>query len=187
MNPSLTTSQLRKVFYLALSLWSIAIFVNVLTLLNIDVADSFPFVWGLHLGIFAIILPIILSQAGNIKHQNTNKKQKLNLISVFKGAPIWLPIIVVGSILYAIIGFFVFNDGSLGGTADFRDGQYIVHNRGTFVKTITKEQYHIYNAEVLQGFSIVWIWFYGLGAAMLHKIIRMRKSSDEKSITNDIS
>lgn len=170
----LKTEHLRKIFYLSVSLWSIAIVINILTIFNIDVADSFPFVWILHLGIFAIILPIILSQAGSKNDKAT--RQKFNLIAVFKGAPIWIPILAIGGIVCAIIGLIFFMESSIDGTVAFdTETGYYLHNRGKFIKNITEEQYHIYNAEILQGFSTVWIWFYGFGMAMLHKINRDRK------------
>lgn len=170
-------------FYLAVIGWLISVTAHLLSLAHIDVADSFPFIWGLHLLVFVVWIPTIIILVKNKELLSTLHSGKMNILNpiaffklIFKQSPKWLTIIAIVGFVYANINFILFM-GSQHGTPDIRDGQYILENHGQLIRNLTAEEYHAYKADILRGFSGHWILFYGLAAAVLYPF-----SKDSKTV-----
>ena len=161
-------------FYFAATGWTLGLIVHILSLADYDVEDKVPFVWILHLGIFVVWLPTILNLRKNEEFIAYRKSKMMNRMNpfgflkiIFKQTPIWLRIIAIGGFLYAGINFMLFIT-SQHGTPGIQDGQYILHNHGYVIKTLTEQEYHHYKANIVRGFSGHWLVFYGLAAAVLY-------------------
>lgn len=147
--------------------------VHLLTVADVDVTAKVPLVWVLHSGIFVVWLPAILTLKNSRVARDFQKAGTLNTMNpvallkmMFHNTPTWLAVIAIAGLLYAPINFMVFI-ASQTGVPDIHNGQYILHNHGQLIKTLTEQEYHHYRANELRGFSGHWLAFYGMAAAIL--------------------
>jgi len=160
-------------FYFAVTGWTLGLIVHLLSLADIDIKDKVPFIWVLHIGIFVVWLPTVFDLNKNEElreYQQSGSLNKMNPVEfykiIFRQTPTWLTIIAIGGFFYAIINFMLFMT-SQHGTPGIQDGQYILHNHGQLLKTLTEQEYHHFKANEVRGFSGHWIAFYGIAAAVL--------------------
>lgn len=171
-------------FYFAASCWTLALVVHLLSVASIDVTDKVPFVWVLHLGIFVVVVPAVISLEKD-KEIKDHLKSKTTFIpppvSLFieiyrlRKPPVWLIVIAITGFIYGIINFILFLKSSHLGSPSIRDGQYILHNHGTLVKILTEQEYHHYKANEVRGFSGHWLFFYSIAATILHPFNKQKK------------
>ena len=161
-------------FYLAIIGWTLGLIVHLLSIADYNAADKVPFIWLLHVGIFIVWLPAVLMltknkelkafrQLGSLKQLNPIVASKI----FFGQTPTWLTIIAVAGFFYAIINFVLFMTTSQMGVPDFKNGQYILHNHGKLIKTLSEGEYYHYKTNEVRFFSGHWLLFYGLAAAVL--------------------
>ncbi len=165
----------KYLFYFAAFGWALSLLIHLLALADIDVTESVPFVWLLHLGIFVVWLPVLLELRKEQDLQNGSFKNRMNpaifLKAVFKGTPTLLVIIAVAGFFYAMINFLLFMQSQTG-VPTLKEGQYVLSNHGQLIKTLTEAEYHHYKANEVRGFSGHWIAFYGIATAVLFRFIR---------------
>lgn len=161
-------------FWIAVTGWTLALLVHILSIFDVDVQGKAPYVWLLHIGIFVVYVPAILSLRKNTRFKTFESSGTPNRIgpfglfkALFERAPSWMVVIVVAGLFYAFVNFLV-SMGSLPGTPAVKDGQYYLHNHGHWMRNITEREYRHYKAATVRGFSGHWIAFYGLAAAMLY-------------------
>jgi hypothetical protein len=172
----------KYLFYFALSCWIIGILIHVLSIADINVAEKMPLVWLLHVGIFAVWIPVVLDLRNNQEvqvFQQEAKQVKTSSFGLFKiifeEIPKWITILAVCGFFYAGINFVLFMFSQVG-TAVIKDGQYILSSHGKLIKTITEQEYHHFKANELRGFSGHWIAFYGIATAILFKYSGLTKN-----------
>lgn len=165
-------------FYFAAVGWTLGLLVHALAILNFDVAEKVPFVWILHIGIFVVWFPTIFDIRENEELTEYLQSKLLNRINpfgffkiLFKYAPTWLTVIAIVSFIYAFINF-IFFFFTQEGTPLMENGQYILQQHGKFIKIITEQEYHHYNASELRGFSGHWLAFYGMAMPILFPFSR---------------
>lgn len=163
----------KYLFYFAVTGWALGLIVHILSVADFDITEKVPFVWVLHIGIFVVWIPAILELRKNEElktHQQNGRRNKTTAFEfikiIFRKAPAWLTIIAIGGFFYAFINFIFFMNAS-NGVPDIKDGQYILHNHGQLIKTLTEQEYHHFKANEVRGFSGHWLAFYGLAAAIL--------------------
>jgi len=161
-------------FWAAVVGWTMALIAHVCSLADIDVQEKIPYIWGLHIGVFLIWIPMVyvLKNSGGVNpFQASEVRRSGNPIRFFKtlaeGTPSWIVGIAVVGLVYAFANFFVFFFAQ-GGTPAVRDGQYYLHSHGQWIRNITEKEYHHYKAATIRGFSGHWIAFYGIAVAMLY-------------------
>lgn len=169
-------------FYFAVTGWTLGLIVHLLSLADFDIADKVPLVWVLHIGIIVVWIPTILDLRKNEKLNEYQQSGILKIINPFtffkiilKETPTWLIIITIGSFFYAIINSNLFMNSQLGVT-DIKDGQYILHNHGQLIETLTEQEYHHYNANEMREFSVPLLLFYGFAAAVLYPFKKQKTS-----------
>jgi len=162
----------KYLFYFAVFGWGLSLLIHVLALADIDVTESIPFVWLLHVGIFVVWLPVVVELRKDQALQNGSFLNRMNPVSfyktLFKGTPPLLVITALAGFFYAMINFLLFMQSQTG-VPDLREGQYILHNHGQLIKTLTEAEYHHYKANEVRGFSGHWIAFYGIATAVLFR------------------
>lgn len=163
----------KNLFYFAVTGWTLGLIVHLLSVADVDVTAKVPFVWVLHIGIFVVWIPAILELRKNEElkaYQQNGRRNKTNPFEVvkimFSKAPTWLTVIAIGGFFYAFVNFMLFMNASIG-SVDIKDGQYILHNHGQLIKTLTEQEYHHVKANEVRGFSGHWLAFYGIAAAVL--------------------
>jgi len=161
-------------FYFAVTGWALVLLVHILSLIDFDVTEQFPYVWLLGIGIFVVWLAAILKLKKNKKLKelkNADFRKRLNPLSSFKiffeNTPTWLTVIAIGGFFYAGINFFLFLH-SVPGQAEIIGGLHVLQSHGHIIKTLTEQEYHHYQALTVRGFSGHWLAFYGIAAAILY-------------------
>lgn len=163
-------------FFVAATGWMLGLTVHLLSLSGVDVMEKVPFVWLLHLGIFAIWVPTILSLKKKKELRGNQDSSPFNALSNFlENTPHWLNAIAVVGFVYAFINFALFFFSIEGSTA-IKDGEYILHNHGHLIKKLTEQEYHSYRAQELRGFSGHWLAFYGFAVAALYPFAKKKRS-----------
>ena len=182
----------KLLFYFAFTGFICAVIVHILSLANIDVNETLPFVWLLHIGIFIVWIPTVFDLRNSPDLKDLQQKKTLgfsNPIQVlkifFKGAPNWLPFIILLLGLYAFLNFFR-SFLTETGTPDFENGQYVLKNHGQLIKVLTAQEYHYHKANLLRGFSGHWILFYSVATGVLYKYSGFAKPANSEPNTNQI-
>jgi hypothetical protein len=128
-------------FYFAVTGWILGLIVHLLSIAEFDISDKVPFVWVLHIGIFVVWIPMVLSLRKNEELNTYQQSGVLNRVNpfgffkiIFKQTPTWLIIIAIGGFFYAMLNFLLFMNS---------------------VQT-----------NELRGFSGHWIAFYGIASAI---------------------
>ncbi|MBS3945508.1 MAG: hypothetical protein KGZ42_08415 [Melioribacter sp.] len=175
-------------FYFAVTGWTLGLIVHLLSIADYNASDKVPFVWLLHVGIFVVWLPVVFILTKNEELKAFRQSGTLNQLNpvaaskiFFRQTPRWLTIIAVAGFFYAIINFVFFMTTSHFGVPDIKDGQFILHNHGKLIKTLTEQEYHHYKANEVRGFSGHWLAFYGLAAAILFPF---GKQTGQKKLTS---
>jgi hypothetical protein len=155
-------------FYFTLTCWSASIIANLCAIADFDVMEKFPFVWFLHIGVFIVIFAaiLLLKQTPELQDQQIRSNPLKVLGTVIKGTPYWLIAIAVVGFIYSGINFSLFASSQVG-TPEIKDGQFILQDHGQFIRTISKQEYHHFRANIIRGFSGHWIGFYGIGLVLL--------------------
>lgn len=165
-------------FYIALTCHLLAITVHAISLMDYNVQSIFPQIWFLHIGVAILAFPILFRLASNAEYsklKESGELEKLNPVKLFRkvfiNVPRWIKLLALFGVIYAIINFILFVQ-SQPGTPEFTDGQYILQNNEKFLRVITEQEYHHYQANILRGFSGHWIAFYGISLIILYPFKR---------------
>jgi len=175
---------MKFLFYFAATGWTLGLIVHVISLADVDITDKVPLVaWVLQIGIFVVWIPILWTPAALFLKQNEklksnrqsglfNRAKPFGLFKIiFRQTPAWLLVIAIGSFFYAGINLMLFMTSQLD-VADIKHGQYILHNHGKLIKTLTEEEYHHYQAKEMRVFSGHWLALYGIAAAVIFPFSR---------------
>jgi hypothetical protein len=138
---------------LALLGFILSLAVHIASLFHIDVAQYFSFVWVLHLGIFVVFIPFVF----------ISRKLFGNRLSPnFLQDNFSVQVIMLGKIIlfYVVINFILFMIQSEGASPSILNGKFALTNHGKLVREITENEYHLFQARVLRGFSGHWLMFY---------------------------
>ncbi|MBB4037426.1 putative membrane protein [Dysgonomonas hofstadii] len=160
-------------FYFAIIGWILSLIVHIISVYGIDLMDRFPYVWLLHIAVFIAWLPAILYLVKDpeIKEMQKNKATPFNPMTflkiIFKNTPVWLMIVAGIGFIYTIINFAWFFY-SISGVPGIINGEYVLHNHGSIIKTLTEQEYSSYQAFELRSFSGHWIAFFGFASAILY-------------------
>ena len=156
-------------FYFTLACWTSSLLANLSAIADFDVIEKFPFVWFLQIGVFIVVITAIfvLRQTPELQDQQVRSNPLRVLGTLIKGTPYWLIAIAVAGFIYAGVNFSLFASSQIG-SPEIKDGQFILQEHGQFIKTITEQEYHHYQANIIRGFSRHWLAFYGIGLALLY-------------------
>jgi len=131
---------------------ALSLAVHLASLAGVDVAARIPAVWALHLGVFAVFVPFLLSSRKSLG----NRPTRATLRAIMPG---WAYVLYVAVLSYALANFFlVFS--SQQGTATAEGGRYILQNHGRLIRDLTPAEYTAARAAELRGFSGHWLLFY---------------------------
>jgi hypothetical protein len=163
----------RFLFYFAITGLALAIVVHLLSVARINVSEYCPFVWVLHLGIFVVWFPTVLSLRKNedfIEYQQSGWLNRMNPFAFFKAilknTPIWLSVLAAGGFVYAIINFALLMTPQEGNVV-VQEGTYAIVKHGTMVRKLSEQEYNYFQAKDVRVFSGHWIAFYGIAAAVI--------------------
>lgn len=130
-----------------------ALLVHLAALRGVDVAARIPAIWLLHLGIFAILVPLVF-----LLRRDFGARTSLSRIA--KALP--LPAVILGGVVlaYAIVNFMLFIQATEGGSPAMQDGTYFLMDHARVVREITSAEHTAFRANEVRGFSGHWLFFY---------------------------
>lgn len=150
-----------------------AVAVHVLTFISVRIDPDMPQVWLLHLGIFVVFLPLVVSLRRTYG-QNLSKAQLCSIL------PRWANTLVLLTFAYVFVNFVLFFLRTEGGSPEMRDGLYVLQSHGKVIRELSYVEFKLYHAYVLRGFSGHWLVFYLVPS--LYFLVR--RNNQEASIAN---
>jgi hypothetical protein len=139
--------------FIALSGFVLPLAAHVAALIGMVAAERVPFVWALHVGIFIVFIPFVLSS-----RKTLGKKPRFAEIrALFPG---WIVVIGVTIFAYAIVNFVVFISLTEGGSTSIQDGKFVLLNHGKLIRELTQAEYHFFKTNEVRGISGHWLVFY---------------------------
>lgn len=135
-----------------------SLLVHVAALQGVDVAAHFSGVWLLHLGIFAVFIPLVLLYRRDLG-------SRTSLLRIATTLPRLVTILGAAIFAYAIVNFMLFMAATEGGNPTIHDGKYLLLNHGKLIREISSEEYSAFKANEVRGFSGHWLVFYYVAAA----------------------
>jgi hypothetical protein len=127
--------------------------VHVAALCGVDVQARWPFVWVLHLGLFLVFFPFVIS----CRKRLGPRPSLAELRAIF---PHWIVVLAMVILAYAVLNFVLFIMATQGGNPDIRDGKHVLLNHGKLVRELTASEYSALRANEVRGFSGHWLVFY---------------------------
>ena len=127
--------------------------VHVSALLGVDVSAKAPYVWLLHVGIFVVFIPLVISSR---KAFGANPS-----FSAIRAAfPAWVVALGIVIFAYAALNFLLFILATDGGSPSIKDGKFILQSHGQFIRELSSAEYATCKANEVRGFSGHWLAFY---------------------------
>jgi hypothetical protein len=152
-------------FYPALAGWLMSLIVHLLSIFDVYFGDNLHFDVCLSIGIFFIWGPaIFISRAEKELKQPDDLHDQGNIFSDIEKIPRWLLVIAVVSFIYASVNFWVCLNGY---SAEIYNGQYVLMEKSTFIKYLTRHEYVHYKANEARLSTGHCMAFYAVGAVML--------------------
>ena len=134
-----------------------SLLVHVAALQGVDVAAHISGVWLLHLGIFAVFIPLVLLFRRDLG-------SRTSLLRIATALPRLVAILGAIIFVYAIINFMLFMAATEGGSPTIQDGRYLLLNHGKLIREISLEEYSAFKVNEVRGFSGHWLVFYYVAA-----------------------
>lgn len=126
---------------------------HVCALAGIDVAERVPSVWLLHVGIFIVFIPFVVSSRKILGKQPS-------LADMRALVPGRVFAVGLAIFIYAIINFVLFAVATQGGNPVVEAGQYLLKSHGHLIRELSRPEYEALRANELRGFSGHWLFFY---------------------------
>lgn len=146
------------------------------TFFGIDPQAKFPAVWLLHLGIFIVILPLLIvygkepgGRFGTIDHT-----------LVMKYVPSWMKSLLMILSIYTAVNFGLFFVLSEAGAPDVWEGKYVLQNKGTFIRELSKAEYEKHLMYEVRGFSGHWLIFYFYPLIAYYSYLKKQEEEEEE-------
>ncbi len=167
---ALRTAILRFIYYLALAGIIISAVTTLLAAAGVDLWSLCPLSMALVPATFIVWFPAILEaikkQRDQIPSPGGIANPYATLGIYFKDTPAWLGFVALISFVFALINFCAFL-AQQPGSPTIKNGQFILEDHGQFVRTITEEEYHRYQANGASAVSGYALAFFAVGAALL--------------------
>jgi len=155
----------KMIGWLALAGLLLSLAVHVSALLRVGPTADLAAYIPLHLGIFVVFLPVVLSA----RKRFDGHARLRDLRAMF---PDWVVVLFALTLVYAVVNFFLFMLATGGGSPSMTaGGQYVLNDHGRVVREISAQEYAGFRANEVRGFSGHWIYFYFIAFAyfMLRK------------------
>jgi hypothetical protein len=158
----------KSLFFFALTGWTIAFVVNILSIFDIYISDTLPLENWLIPGLFIVWIATLISLKGeqDLKSENSSFNKNNDLFSMFNEIPNWLRALAVLSFIYTSLNFFLaFNPY----TPEIDNGQFILMEKSEFIRILTEKEYIHYKANEVRLSTGHFLGFYGIASAFLFR------------------
>jgi hypothetical protein len=130
-----------------------ALLVHGATYAGVDVLQRYPAAWLLHVGCFVVFIPLLFSLW-------SDNRLSRRIDEMFTDHPRWVLRLVIAVAIYAAVNFVLFFLLTGGGTAEIRNGEFVLLNHGKLIRHLTEAEYHRQQIYEARGFSGHWLVFY---------------------------
>lgn len=139
--------------FVALAGFVLAGTTHVFALAGVDVAEHVPFVWLLHVGIFAVFVPFVFSSRKVLGTRPSLADMRALVPGwvFFAGLAVWI---------YMMVNFALFAAATQGGNPAVEAGKYVLKNHGRLIRELSGAEYEALRANELRGISGLWLCFY---------------------------
>lgn len=132
---------------------AIVIPVHFSTYFGFDPEAVTPMIWGLHLFIFVMFIPLVKSRG------KSGAKGQRGEGMFGKDAPKIYENLLRVLALYVFVVFVWFLIFSEGGHPSMENGKYVLMNKSVVVRELTEQEFHYQRGLVIRGFSSAWLLF----------------------------
>lgn len=139
--------------YTALCGFVISLAIHFAAIAGIDLAHRFPPVWGMHVGMFVVFVPFVLTSQKALG-------RRPSLSQLRAAFPAWALILGAGLMIYVMFNFLFFMASAGNGSPELIDGKYVLQYRGKFIRDSSAAEFAAIGANMLRGFSGIWLLFY---------------------------
>jgi hypothetical protein len=137
--------------------------------------------WPLHIGIFIVFLPMVLSQQRNRQLDRPKRAKAGTMDDLLRDAPRWMRQFTTICFTYAIVNFVVFMGSQFVRERDGKistvDGRHVVRNHGAVVRTLSEQEFRVHEARIARGFSGHWMIFYWASFVGIYDGLRRRRAA----------
>jgi hypothetical protein len=151
------------------------------TFLGINLQRIFPPVWGLHVLIFVVWIPVVLFGQKICKKDTRKDFWKI----ATRNAPKWMKVLCTALFVYAFFNFFftifILNEG---GVPSELDGKKVIHSHGKVIRELTDEEYEKHQAYTVRSFSGHWLIFYAISMTVLYSKMKENSNTNIQEETN---
>lgn len=137
----------------ALTGFTLSLATHIAALCGIAVSESIPFIWLLHVGIFVVFIPMVLSMRGTMGKRPSFKQ----LRAAF---PAWVIIVGICLFVYVLLNFMLAMSGMEGEAGLAENGKYVLSHRGKLIREISLVEFTRFKALEVRAFSGHWLVFY---------------------------
>jgi hypothetical protein len=130
-----------------------AVLVHGATYAGVDVLQRYPEASLLHLGCFVVFIPLLFSLW-------SDNRLGGRIDEMFTDHPRWVLWLLIAVAIYAAVNFVLFFLLTGGGTAEMRNGEFVLLSHGKLIRHLTEAEYHLQRIYVARGFSGHWLVFY---------------------------
>lgn len=141
----------------ALTGFVLSLIVHVAAILGIDVSTRIPSIWLLHVGVFVVWIPLVLSIRKVFG-------PRLTFVQVCAALPGW--VVALGTVVFVYVAVnFLYTFATDGGSPAIVDGAFVLEAHGRVVRELTAAEYTELRAKSVRGFSGHWLAFYYMAFA----------------------
>jgi hypothetical protein len=139
--------------------------VHIATFCGIDPQQVCPYVWLLHIGIFAVWIPGLLLNRQRLNAAQSKNRGRNAIAAVTGSAPAWMQRLTALLFAYGLLNFVIFlvTMGAVygNGRPRLQNGRYVIAaKRGVVIRESSEREFHRFQATEVRGFSGHWMIFY---------------------------
>jgi len=159
------------IFIMALVFFTLSFAVHLSTFSDYNIQKDLPYIWVIHVCIFALLLPLLLS----LNKYDKNK-------DFMDSTPPWFKSLWALFLIYALLNFivtlFVLKEGC---DSSIIDWKYYLTSKSNIVREITREEYEKNKIYDVRLFSGHWMFFYIFIAGTAYSVISDGTRKTKKS------
>lgn len=150
------------------------------TFIGVNFEAMMPFPFGLHVGIFIVLVPAFIASSKDLKKTNINFNQAGSQLEYWKRltkfAPFWMRVLLMLLIPYALFNFFftlfILKEG---GGPSIIDGQKVLSSHGVVIRALSDEEFfthilyelRLFSGHWMVGYATAWVLLYSHFASKL--------------------
>jgi hypothetical protein len=162
-------SRVLIIFSLILSIvgFLLSAFVSVTSIFGINLIEKIPWLWGLHVGMIALCVPMLIFA----------KKLFSSPDALWKLWPLGMKGLLIFLVGYTFINVYITDSTFDGAGPGIIDGQEVLQSHGRVIRKLTHQEYRRYECYETRGFAAWWVLAYGTETLALISMVKRHLSA----------